>query len=122
MAGFSIVVVSGNLTRDPELRYTQSGAAVVDFDVAVNSPFSNEETTYVRCTAFGKTAENTSRYTAKGAAVVVVGRLKQDTWETSEGNKRSRLKILVNNIHFMSKAKKSADDSPTPSVEDDVPF
>jgi len=122
MAGFSIVVVSGNLTRDPELRYTQSGAAVVDFDVAVNSPFNNEDTTYVRCTAFGKTAENTSRYTAKGSTVVAVGRLKQDTWETSEGNKRSRLKVLVNSIHFMGKPKKNNDDVPAPVDDDDVPF
>ena len=99
MASFNRVVLLGNLTRDVEVRYLQSGMAVTDVGLAVNDRRKNqagewtEETTFVDVTLWGRTAEVAGEYLSKGSPILVEGRLKLDTWET-DGQKRSKLKVV----------------------------
>ena len=106
MASFNRVILMGNLTRDPELRYTPSGMAVTDIGLAVNdrkkSPSGEwvEETTFVDVTLWGRTAEVVSEYCAKGKPLLVEGRLKLDTWET-DGQKKSKLKVVGEKVQLL---------------------
>lgn len=99
MASFNRVIVMGNLTRDVEVRYLQSGMAVADIGLAVNDRRKNqagewvEEATFVDITLWGRTAEVAGEYLSKGSPILVEGRLKLDTWE-SDGQKRSKLKVV----------------------------
>ena len=124
------VVVGGNLTRDPELRRTQSGCALLDFCVACNDRRRNAQSgewedvaNYVDCILFGKRAEAICEFLRKGSAVVVDGKLRYETWE-SDGRKRSRLRIVVNEIQFSGgKAKKEPEQEPQATAYDeDIPF
>jgi len=98
MASFNRVILMGNLTRDIELKYTQSGTAVTDIGLAVNDRRKSatgewvEETTFVDVTLWGRTAEVASEYLSKGSPVLIEGRLKLDTWET-DGQRRSKLRV-----------------------------
>jgi single-strand DNA-binding protein len=102
MASFNKVILMGNLTRDPEVRYTPSGTAVSDVGLAVNrrwfdkaSNQSKEETTFVDVTLWGRTAEVAGEYLSKGRPVLIEGRLQLDSWEDKEtGQKRSKLKVV----------------------------
>jgi single-strand DNA-binding protein len=106
MASFNRVILIGNLTRDPELRYLQSGMAVVDLGLAVNDKRKNaagewvDETTFVDVTVWGRTAEVAGEYLTKGSPVFIEGRLKLDTWET-EGQKRSKLKVVCEKMQLI---------------------
>ena len=99
MASFNRVILMGNLTRDIELKYTQSGLAVTDVGLAVNDRRKNqqgewiEETTFVDVTLWGRQAEVAGEYLGKGSPVLIEGRLKLDTWET-DGQKRSKLRVV----------------------------
>ncbi|MGL4942668.1 MAG: single-stranded DNA-binding protein [Thermoguttaceae bacterium] len=99
MASFNRVILLGNLTRNPEVRYIPNGTAVCDIGLAVNDRRKNsagefvEEVTFVDVTLWGRTAEVAGEYLTKGAPVLIEGRLKLDTWET-EGQKRSKLKVV----------------------------
>jgi single-strand DNA-binding protein len=99
MASFNRVVLLGNLTRDPELKYIPSGMAVTEIGLAVNDRRKNaqgewvEDTTFVDITLWGRTAEVASEYLTKGAPVLIEGRLKLDTWE-KEGKKFSKLRVV----------------------------
>jgi single-strand DNA-binding protein len=99
MASFNRVIVMGNLTRDVEVRYLQSGMAVADVGLAVNDRRKNqagewvEETTFVDVTLWGRTAEVAGEYLSKGSPILVEGRLKLDSWE-SDGQKRTKLKVV----------------------------
>ncbi|NQT38927.1 MAG: single-stranded DNA-binding protein [Planctomycetes bacterium] len=107
MASFNRVILVGNLTRDPDLRYIPSGTAVTDVGLAVNDKRKNsdgqwvEETTFVDVTLWGRTAEVASEYLSKGSSVLVEGRLKLDTWE-KEGQKRSKLKVIGERMQMLS--------------------
>lgn len=108
MANFNQVILMGNLTRDPQLRYTQTQQSVCDFGIAVNRKFKSqsgeerEEVTFVDCTAWGKTAELINQYFTKGKPIFVQGRLKLDTWEDKQGGgKRSKLSVVVENFQFV---------------------
>ena len=98
----------GHLTRDPELRYTPSGAAVCQMGLALNRRWKDQagepqqETTFVEITTWGKQAETVAAYLTKGRAVAVEGRLQQDSWETEAGEKRSRLKVVAQRVTFLS--------------------
>ena len=99
--------ISGNLTRDPEMRSTQSGMTVLSFCVAVNDRVKNSQTSewedrpnFVDCTMFGKRAESVGRYLGKGVKVFIAGKLRHSTWEDREGNKRSKLEAIVDDIVF----------------------
>ena len=99
MASFNRVILIGNVTRDIELKYLQSGTAVTELGLAMNHRFKNqsgewvEEPVFVDVTLWGRTAEIASEYLTKGAPVFIEGRLKYDTWE-SDGQKRSKLRVV----------------------------
>jgi single-strand DNA-binding protein len=103
MASLNRVCLSGNLTRDVEVRYTPGGTAVADLGLAVSDRRKDakgewiDETTFVDCTAWGRTAEIAGEYLAKGGPVVIEGKLKLDSWER-DGQKHSKLKVVVENL------------------------
>ena len=106
MASFNRVILVGNLTRDPELRYIPSGTAVTDVGLAVNDRRKTangewvEETTFVDVTLWGRTAEVASEYLTKGAPVLIEGRLKLDSWE-KEGKKFSKLRVVGERMQML---------------------
>jgi single-strand DNA-binding protein len=108
MAGFNKVILIGNLTRDPELRYTPKGTAVAKLGVAVNRQWktdageSREEVTFVDVDAFGRSAEVIGQYCKKGKPLMIEGRLKYDTWEDKQTNqKRSKLSVVLESFQFL---------------------
>jgi single-strand DNA-binding protein len=112
MANLNKVMLIGNLTRDPELRYTPSGKAVADISLAINRVWNNdqgqkqEETTFVDVTLWGRQAELAQQYLSKGRGAYIEGRLQLDTWDDKEtGKKRSRLKVVGDHLQFMSDGK-----------------
>ncbi|MBY4797787.1 single-stranded DNA-binding protein [Collinsella sp. AGMB00827] len=103
------VVISGNLTRDPEMRATSGGTQVMSFGVAVNDRRRNQQTgewedypNFVDCTMFGTRAEAVSRYLSKGAKVAIEGKLRYSSWER-DGQRRSKLEVVVDEIEFLSR-------------------
>ena len=121
-------IISGNLTRDPELRHTQSGTAVMGFGVAVNERRKNQSTgewedcpNFIDCTMFGARAEAVSKLLSKGAKVAVEGRLRYSSWER-DGQRRSKVEVLIDEIEIMSGAKEpKAAQQPEP-YDEDIPF
>jgi len=108
MASVNKVMLLGNLTRDPELRYTPQGAAVCDFALALNRTYTNkqtgqrvEEVAFVDVEAWGRTAETCAEYLKKGRQVFVEGRLKQDRWESPDGKKMSKVKVTAEQVTFV---------------------
>jgi len=110
MRGFSKAIITGNLTRDPELRSTTGGSSVCSFSVAVNRVYRDnsgeqkEEVSFIDCTAWGKLGEMISQYAKKGSGVLVSGRLHQRSWEDKDGNKRSSVEIVVEDFNFTGAA------------------
>ena len=109
MNGLNSVTIGGNLTRDAELRYTPSGTAVLSFGVAVNESRKNQQTgewddypNFIDCVMFGKRAESVSDYLRKGVFVAIMGKLHQSRWE-KDGQNRSKIEVMADNIHFESK-------------------
>jgi len=106
MASFNRVIVVGNLTRDIDLKYLQSGTAVTEITLAVNDRRKTqsgewvEETTFVDVTLWGRTAEVASEYLSKGSPLLIEGRLKLDTWET-DGQKRSKLRVVGERMQML---------------------
>lgn len=101
------VVLTGNLTRDAEMRYTQSGSAVASLGIAVNDRVKNSSTgewedyaNFINCTMFGKRAEGLQPYLTKGQKVAVDGRLRYSTWE-SDGQKRSKIEVIVEDLELL---------------------
>ena len=99
------VAISGNLGRDPELRATKSGMQVLSFSVCVNTRVKRgdsweDKPNWVEVSIFGKRAEAVAKYLAKGTHVTLHGRLSQSTWETKDGQKRSRLEVIADDIDF----------------------
>ena len=147
----NVVILAGNLTRDVQLSYLPSQTPVAVFGLAINRKWKDqagkakEEVCFVDCKAFGKTAETLNQYMAKGRPILVQGRLKYETWEDKEGNKRSRHVVMVDSFQFVPdgqqhKASKqgptgiadaegvdydpgtSADADEDPDFPDDLPF
>jgi len=120
------VIISGNLTRDPELRSTASGLSVLGFSVAVNDRHKNQQTgewedrpNFVDCTMFGARAESLSRYLTKGTKVAIDGKLRWNQWE-HDGQKRSKIEVIVDNLEFMTnRNNSSSDQTPSSSVATD---
>lgn len=138
---YNRVTLIGNLTRDPELRYTPNNTAVVDYGLAVNRNYQDssgewqEETTFVDITVWGRQAENCSQYLSKGSRVFVDGRLRLDRWETDEGDRRSKHGVTAQQVIFLDAAEGAAGDGPggespdeiledleAEETEDDIPF
>ncbi len=108
MASFNKVLLMGNLTRDPQLKYLPSQTAVAEFGVACNRKFrtasgeDREEVTFIDVTSFGKQAEVINQYFTKGKPIFIEGRLKYDQWEDKQGGgKRSKLTVVVDNFQFI---------------------
>ena len=108
----NIVVLTGNLTRNPELRYTPKGAAISDFGLASNRRYGKgddvkEEVTFVDVTVFGSTAEAVAKHLQKGRKVLVEGRLRFHTWETELGQKRSKVDVVAERVNFLPQGNKN---------------
>lgn len=140
MRGFSKAIITGNLTRDPELRNTPSGSSVCGFTVAVNRVFKDangeqrEDVSFIDCSAWGKLGEMISQYAKKGSGVLVSGRLDQRSWEDKNGGgKRSRVEIVVEDFNFIGSANRDGSSSsyssnsgnaqaaPDSAMPDDIP-
>ena len=132
MANYNKVILMGNLTRDPELRYTPNGTAVSTLSLAVNRrprPDTQEkEVDFFDVVVFGKQAENCSEYLRKGSPVLVDGRLQQRRWETDDGQKRSKVEVVAFSVQFLgsprandSAAANGADNGPE-FDDSDIPF
>jgi single-strand DNA-binding protein len=110
MANFNKVMLMGNMTRDPQLSIIPSTQnQVCEFGLAVNRSWTGpdgikkEETTFVDCTCFGKTAEILAKYKKKGDPLFVEGRLKLDQWQAEDGSKRSKMRVIVENFQFLNR-------------------
>lgn len=148
MASFNKVILVGNLTRDPELRYTPKGTAIAKVGLAVNHKWKNEagelkeEVTFVDVECWSRTAENVGQYMRKGSSMLVEGRLKLDTWDDKQTNqKRSKMMVVAEAVQFLgsprgadgaapaerparpaSKAAEPSEPDMPPEEPDDVPF
>ena len=140
MRGFSKAIITGNLTRDPELRTTPNGASVCSFSVAVNRVYRDasgeqkEDVSFIDCSAWGKLCEMINQYAKKGSGVLVSGRLDQRSWEDkTDGKKRSRVEIVVEDFNFTGSARDNGGsssssfnagdsaDAPATDLPDDIP-
>lgn len=103
MSGFSNVVLMGNLTRDPELRYTSAGKAVCSLTVAISRKFGErEDTAFIDCTIWNNAAETVAKHFTKGKPIIIRGELTQDEWEDREtGKRRTKLKVTANGFSFI---------------------
>jgi single-strand DNA-binding protein len=143
MAAINRVVLVGNLTRDPELRHTQSGMAVCSLRLAVNTRRKDEtgqwvdKPNYFDITVWGNQGERCAQYLAKGRPVAVDGRLEWREWETPEGNKRQAVDIVADTVQFLgsrgdgeggggnyipAEVSAPAGDFPSSPTDDDIPF
>jgi single-strand DNA-binding protein len=150
MANFNKVILVGNLTRDPELRYTPKGMAIAKVGLAINRNWTSEggekkeEVTFVDVDIFGRTAENVAQYMKKGRPILIEGRLRLDQWDDKQtGQKRSKLGVVGEVVQFLGSPtggggeggeaprRPSAPSAPAPSSatepdmpppDDDVPF
>lgn len=136
MASFNRVILLGNLTRDPELKYTPQGQAVCEFGLALNERYKNKQTGqdvekvhFIDITCWGRTAEVAAEYLKKGSQVHIEGKLQQDRWEDAQGGKRSKVKVTCEQLTFVG-GKKDSDSQSAPAggasagvgAEEDVPF
>jgi len=129
----NIVVLKGNLTRDPEIKVVNTGngkqSSVVSLTIAVNRFFTKangekaKESTFIPCEAWDTGAETIAKYCSKGDELLIEGCIKEDRWETPEGEKRSRLKIRINNFELQRKLKSDNNhDENKPAESENNPF
>ena len=143
MASYNKVILVGNLTRDPELRYTPKGMAIAKIGLAVNRNWTNEagekkeEVTFVDVDIFGRTAENVAQYMKKGRPILIEGRLRLDQWDDKQtGQKRSKLGVVAETVQFLGSPTGGGGDggesaprrqapasapAPSPAAEPDMP-
>jgi single-strand DNA-binding protein len=137
MASFNKCILLGNLTRDPEMRYTPSGTAVADIGLAVNEQYKNkagetvDETVFVDVVVWGRQAETANEYLSKGSSVLIEGKLQLDQWENQQGEKRSKMRVRADRVQFLTTKKQSTGTRPQsvtdnppndPAEDDDIPF
>jgi len=114
MANYNKVILIGNLTRDPQMSYLPSQTPVVEFGMAVNRRWrgqdnqQKEETCFIDCRAYGRTAETLNQYAKKGNPLLVEGRLQYDTWEGKDGVKRSKHRVFVERFQFLGTGRAAA--------------
>lgn len=95
------VILMGRLTRDPEMRHTNSGTPVTTFSIAINSGYGeNQRTDFVNCLAWNKTAEFVTKYFAKGKMIIVIGRITTRSWETQDGKRAYATEVIANEVNF----------------------
>lgn len=124
-------IITGNLTRDAELRSTGGGLSVANFAVAVNERVKNNSTgewedraNYIDCTMFGRRAEALAQYMTKGTKVTIEGKLRWSQWEKN-GEKRSKVEVVVDEVELMARGEKRANEAPTAPqgvYDEDIPF
>jgi len=140
MAGICKVILIGYLGRDPEIRYTPSGAAVASFSIATSETWKNrdgekqEHTEWHQIVAWNRLAEICSEYLAKGSQVYIEGKIRTNEWEDQDGNERSRKEIIANTVQFLSRSDtpRTETQAPAPApaagpdvgdgVDDEIPF
>ncbi len=134
MASYNQVTLMGNLTRDPEKRYTDSGTCVVSLSLAVNRRVKKnnewtDEVSFFDITVWGAQGENCAKFLAKGRPVLIDGELRQRRWEATDGSKRSKVEVVANRVVFVGSPRASEDregvaddEAPPPIEDDDVPF
>lgn len=132
MASLNKVFLIGNLTRDPELRYIPSGSAVATFTLAINRVYNTqsgekkEQTSFIRIVVWGRRAEVCGEYLSKGSPLFVEGRLQSRDWQTQDGQKRSTVEVVADNIQFLrigskqGEAKGAAAPAPAPEEVDTI--
>jgi single-strand DNA-binding protein len=125
MASYNKVLLMGNLTRDPEVRYTPKGTAIANLGLAVNRVYTTEggeqkeEVTFIDIEVWGRQAETAGQYLSKGRPVFIEGRLKLDSWEDKEsGQKRQKLKVVAERVQFLGAPKGSAEFKDQPPAEE----
>ena len=123
MANFNKVILIGNLTRDPELRYTPKGTAIAEIGLAINRKWKSEtgeakeEVTFVDVAAFGRTAEVIGQYLKKGRPIMIEGRLKFDQWDDKQtGQKRSKLRVVCESFEFLDSGNRGEGEGTAPSA------
>ena len=125
-ASLNKVLLIGNLTRDPELRYVPSGTAVANFDLAVNRTYNTqsgekkEDTCFVKIIVWARRAEVCAEYLSKGSPVFVEGRLRTRSWEGQDGQKRNVMEVVANNVQFLRGAQKT--NRSAPPENKDIPM
>ena len=123
MASLNKVLLIGNLTRDPDVRMLSNGRPVCNFGLALNRNYKDaegnrkEEVTFVDVECYGPRAEAVGRFFTKGRSIFVEGRLKLDQWETKEGEKRSALRVVLDNFEFVDSGKQESSSSESYKVE-----
>jgi single-strand DNA-binding protein len=134
MASFNRVIFMGNLTRDPEVRYTPQGTPVATLGLAVNNRVKQgdewkDEPCFIDVAVFGKQAESCGEYLSKGRSVLIEGRLRYRTWESQDGQKRSKHEVLADRVQFLPRAARMTEGGLSgemsegePVDDDDVPF
>ena len=125
MATLNKVFLIGNLTRDPELKYTSSGTGIARFGLAVNRTYNTDDgekkdTCFVDITAWDKLAEVCSEYLTKGRLVLIEGRLHYQSWESDDGAKRNKIEVVAQNIQFLGSKQENGEDAG--GDDSDVPF
>ena len=116
MVSFNRVILAGNLTRDPELRFTNDGVPVCSFGLAVNRVRSrNEEVDFFDVSAWRELGETIANYKKKGDPILVEGRLQYRTWEAQDGSKRSKVDVVADNVQFLGRPGDSSDDGGAPA-------
>ncbi|MFH1604004.1 MAG: single-stranded DNA-binding protein [Pseudomonadota bacterium] len=137
MPDYNKILLMGNLTRDPQLTYLPSNTPVVEIGLAVNRKFrkqdgeQGEETLFVDCRAYGKTAEALSQYCHKGKPLFIEGRLQLDQWQDKDGNRRSKHRVFIESFQFIDSrsdkgdggnGQQKPDEPPAPAQGEDIPF
>lgn len=134
MVSFNKVILIGNLTKDPEVRYTPTGTPVANFRLAVNRRYKQgeekkEDVCYIDIVVFGKQAESCGQYLNKGKGVIVDGRLQERRWETTDGQKRSKHEVVAQDVRFLPRRPDDAAAPGAPETEgprdegnEEVPF
>ncbi|MFC2048624.1 single-stranded DNA-binding protein [Elusimicrobiota bacterium] len=126
MANANLVILMGNLTRQPEVRYTPSGRAVGTMTLAVNHPIKDQNTgewsekaDFIRVSVWGKQAENCEKYLSKGRGVYIEGRISQNKWEDQSGETRSRLEVVAQKVQFLPSGNRQKDNTAPGSSNDE---
>lgn len=130
MKGYSKALIMGNLTKDPELKYVPSGTAVANFTIAVNRRYTpqdgeaKEETSFIPVVVWGRQAETCNQYLKKGSPVFVEGELRQRSYETTDGQKRSVMEVVAFVVQFLSTRQQEEKTIPNEefSPSEDLPF
>lgn len=125
MSDYNRVIITGRLTRDPDVKFTPSGTPVCEFSMAVNGYKKKDATeadvSFIDCVAFKKLAETVGQHLRKGSQCLIEGQIKQERWETDQGQKRSRVKVLAGSVQFLW-GKDEVKDETTEVADADIPF